>query len=197
METKRSKEQEKLLRELARQEKEINDRREGIKRERQLLQMELDELHREKDAVSRIKGEKELRDKLVDELVATIHEFHYIDVETAARLFPKATTRVLMNRQVLNDERVLEALEYERKLTANKIKNKWMESDDFRAQMAVFRLTATNEELVRLNAVQKRQLGKGDKGTQFDVQVLSSRAEAAEYVEILDNNEGDEDEIDQ
>lgn len=194
MEINRTKEQQKVLEELARQEQEIKDKREGIKRQRQLLQMEKDGLQSDKDAIRALVGEKEAKDELKRNLIETIHEGHIFDIDTAVALFPKATQRVLDRMMIPEDPSVIEAIVYERRWVANEIVSKWRNSEDFRAQMAVFRLVAKNDELMRLNSVQKKQLTKGDSSTMFDVQVLNNRADAAEFIEIVEAQKEREDE---
>lgn len=100
---------------------------------------------------------------------------------------------------VLDDGEVIVALESQKVIIKNEIIQDWLASDDYRKQMAVFRLVADNEELVRLNTVQSKERKDGDFGTAFDVRVVSNRRgrrkqkDIAEDAEIIENIEEVED----
>lgn len=180
METKRDKERQTEFDKILAEKIKLHQAQEELRAERERYEQELAALENSKNALAVARGKEESIEHYRSQLIDVIHRVHIIDVKTALCLVENVTKRKLEELSLDYDPLVLDAIEFEKATINTDIISKWRNSQDFRAQKAVFAMTASNEQLVRLNPVQKIEKSRGDNGTMFQVRFVDKRSDDTE-----------------
>lgn len=124
----------------------------------------------------------DMRNRLME--IVDKNEVYSMDVLLAG--VDSRTASVIEQQGIRYDPMILDMVERNRWKILNEILDRFRTSPDFKEVMVLFKILAPTEWLEKIDPKYKFDKKKGDEGTMFDVRVISSREEAAQYADFED-----------